>query len=102
MNDEQLTILVSQWNFKSLHAERDLQQYQFITIHEQRGSPDQFETLKQMLKKAGIVAIFKKLHVSNQLYFYCDVLIIGIVKQEEYHEHQFSLLSHLICRQVDT
>ena len=102
MNAEQLTILVSQWNFKSLHAERDLQQYQFITIHEQRGSPDQFETLKQMLKKAGIVAIFKKLHVSNQLYFYCDVLIIGIVKQEEYHEHQFSLLSHLICRQVDT
>jgi len=48
-----------------------------------------------MLKKAGIVAIFKKLHVSNLLYFYCDILIIGIVKQEEYHEHQFSLLSHL-------
>ena len=78
MNDEQLTTLMSEWNLKSLHAERHGQQYQFTTIREPRCSPDQFETLKQMLKKTEIMAIFKKLHVSNLLYFYYDILTIGI------------------------
>ena len=96
LNIEQFEAISAQWNLRSLDEEVQMKQFQFVALMRQRASPQHFDKVKQLMKKAGVLGVITQLHLSSLNIIYYDMLVVAKVKpNDDTFDKQLSLLPHL-------